>query len=179
MFRDACSGQKTKLSHSCHSTLENLECKMRNVALTASLWASSPGCIEWFLEKHDSWKILPQSRHLGSICASLEVSFSGDCASRRLQFFSSRSQILKLGSRKVSNLPFYTPCPVAPRGTGLMEGRGEGADLACSPLILREGNCACLPLLLPSYPPPPASSLILVWQVSRSEMLRYFISTQK
>ena len=44
------------------------------------------------------------------------------------------------------------------------------ADLACGPLILREEDCACLPLLLPS-PPPPA--LISVWQFSRSVMLRY------
>ena len=47
-------------SHSCHSTLENLKCKMTNMTLTASLWASSsPGGIEWFLEKRDSWKFCP------------------------------------------------------------------------------------------------------------------------
>ena len=47
-------------SHSCHSTLENLKCKMTNMMLTASLWASSsPGGIEWFLEKRDSWKFCP------------------------------------------------------------------------------------------------------------------------
>ena len=45
------------------------------------------------------------------------------------------------------------------------------ADLACGPLILREEDCACLPLLLGRPPPPPA--LISVWQFSRSVMLRY------
>ena len=48
------------------------------------------------------------------------------------------------------------------------------ADLACGPLILREEDCACLPLLLPcAPPPPPPPALISVWQFSRSVMLRY------
>ena len=162
-------------SHSCHSTLENLGCKMKNMALTDSLWASSPGDIEWFLEKHESWKILPWSRHLRSVCASLEVSFSGDCASWRLIFFKVAVSNFETGvSQSLKFTILYLVLWLDPRGTGVVEGRGEGAPECPWQILLavhwlREGDCACLPLVLP-FPPPPPPSLIPVWQVSRSEM---------
>ena len=54
--------------------------------------------------------ILSRSRHLGSICASLEVSFSGDCASRRLQFFLSLG--LEFWNRGLAKSRIYYSVPL-------------------------------------------------------------------
>ena len=97
------------------------------MALTVSLWASSPGGIEWFLEKRDSWKFCPDLDISEAFVLVLKSRFQV-IVHLEGSNFKSQSWILKSGSHKVSNLPFYPSCPVAPRGTGQGWWREEGKE---------------------------------------------------
>ena len=67
------------------------------------------GGIEWFPEKRSSRKMFARSRNSEAFVMGLEISFSGDFVSQRLEVSVSNFETRAWQSRKVSNLAIYTP----------------------------------------------------------------------